>query len=265
MPVSAPYVLPDTEQFALPGPGGDVVVSVARAPGATSVLYLLDGNACFATAVEAVRLRGARPDVSGVAPAWVVGIGYPTDAPHDMVRRCLDYTPPSPRVTLPPRPGGEAWPPMGGADRFLDFIAETLKPELRRRFALAPAPETFFGHSFGGLCVLHALFTRPDLFDRYAAASPSIWWNECFILGVTPRAAPSRELLLMSGSDETGGPFTKQAGGNLALVRDLAQRLAGVPGLSARCHEFSGEDHGSVLPAAIGRAVTLACRQEGKP
>ena len=33
------------------------------------------------------------------------------------------------------------------------------------------------GHSYGGLFALHALVTRPDVFDAYIAISPSLHWN----------------------------------------------------------------------------------------
>lgn len=271
--VSGPagYVLPDTERFSLSdGAGNEFSIFVAhpRAPGgeALPVLHLLDANASFGTMVEAVRLRGARPEVSGVTPAWVIGIGYPTDQPLDMVRRTYDYTPPSDRLVLPPRPEGAPWPRMGGADRFMDFIETVLKPQLRRRYRIGEGPQTIFGHSFGGLCVLHMLFTRARLFDAYVAASPSIWWNDRFILReerafaekMLLPGAPASRLLLTSGSDENRGPFADDNGDS---IRALAERLAALPSLSVRHHEFAGEDHGSVLPAAIGRAVGFACRR----
>jgi predicted alpha/beta superfamily hydrolase len=264
---AAGYELPDTERFALFDRAGrefSVFVAHPRAArrGPLPALHLLDANASFGTMVEAVRLRGTRPDVSGVGPAWVVGIGYPTDQPLDIARRSYDYTPPSDGLVMPDRPGGEPWPQMGGADRFMDFIEAVLKPELERRYRIGAAQSAVFGHSFGGLCVLHMLFTRAALFDSYVAASPSIWWNNRFILreeqgflasdatGTPPR------LLLMSGSEENRGPFADDNG---TMVREMAVRLVGSPLVSTHFHEFAGEDHGSVLAPAIGRAVGFVC------
>jgi predicted alpha/beta superfamily hydrolase len=265
------YAFPGTDRFPLfDEAGNEFSIFVARpraAAGEASlpVLHLLDANASFGTMVEAVRLRGERPEVSGVTPAWVVGIGFPTDQPLDMVRRTYHYTPPSDRLVMPERPGGAPWPRMGGANGFLDFLDTILRPELARRYGIGDARRAIFGHSFGGLFVLHALFTRPSLFDAYIAASPSIWWNDRFILGEEKafleeasfgKAVP--KLLLTSGSEENRGPF---ADDNRDRVRDLAARLAASRKLTASYHEFAGEDHGSVLPAAIGRAVTFACER----
>jgi predicted alpha/beta superfamily hydrolase len=41
-----------------------------------------------------------------------------------------------------------------------------------------------FGHSFGALFALHAVYTAPVSFDAYLAASPSSWWNDGFLLQV---------------------------------------------------------------------------------
>ena len=33
------------------------------------------------------------------------------------------------------------------------------------------------GHSFGGLFALHTMAERPELFDAWVAADPSLWWD----------------------------------------------------------------------------------------
>ncbi len=43
--------------------------------------------------------------------------------------------------------------------------------------------------------------------------------------------------------------------------RALAGRLAGQPGYEVRFVAFDGEDHGSVLPAAMGRGMQFAFGQ----
>lgn len=66
---------------------------------------------------------------------------------------------------------------------FLDFIENTVRPAVKARFPrLSCSREALYGHSYGGLFALHALFTRPDSFDCYMASSPSIWWNNRYIL-----------------------------------------------------------------------------------
>lgn len=275
------YSIPETDTFALHDRDGHefrIMVALPAGPNASPdsacpAIYLLDANACFATMTETLRMRSHRTPLSGVAPSLVVGIGYPTREPHDFVRRCYDYTPPAKRLTLPQRPDGEAWPRMGGADEFLDFIQHTLKPAIAQRYRLRHTREAIFGHSFGGLLVLHALFTRASLFDVHVATSPSIWWNERFILREEDAfvrrgesGGPRKHLLVMAGSEEYGGgpqfgmsrPAAEHTGP--AEPAALAARLKSAPGLSVSYREFAGEDHGSVLPCAISHAVSYACR-----
>src|SRR5262245_56716029 len=47
--------------------------------GGFPVLYVLDGNAHFTTAVATVAMQMRRPEVTGVPASVIVGIGYPTD------------------------------------------------------------------------------------------------------------------------------------------------------------------------------------------
>ena len=140
------------------------------------VLYVLDGNACFALAAQLARNSAGRPaDMRGnQSSAVVVGIGHPGDAPYDQPARQRDYT--------PPPPGGSATAQAGGADLLLGFIARELQPRIAAAFPVDAQRQTITGHSFGGLFVLHALFTRPAQFTRYAATSPSVWWNQGQVL-----------------------------------------------------------------------------------
>jgi len=68
------------------------------------------------------------------------------------------------------------YPTSGGGDRFLDFIQTELMPEIEKRYRTAPY-RIFAGHSLGGLLAIHALTSRPDLFDAYIAVSPSLHWD----------------------------------------------------------------------------------------
>ena len=69
--------------------------------------------------------------------------------------RTRDLTP----TKIADRPGE-----TGGADRFLDFFEKELIPAIESRYRTQKF-RVFAGHSLGGLFALHALFTRPELFD----------------------------------------------------------------------------------------------------
>jgi predicted alpha/beta superfamily hydrolase len=124
------------------------------------VLYLTDGDGHIGhTAATASFLarEGRMPEVILVA---VVN----TD-------RTRDLTP----TKVADRPGE-----TGGADRFLDFFEKELIPTIESRYRTQKF-RLFGGHSLGGLFALHALFTRPELFDAWIAVSPSLHWDDRYL------------------------------------------------------------------------------------
>lgn len=183
------YTIPDTEQWNLTSRKGNREYRIfvyqpreAAPPCGYPVLYLLDANSTFGSVVEAVRLQTRKPH--GYDPVIVVGIGYPTDEPFDVSGRFLDYTVPASAEELLPRKDGSPWPKVGGADGFLDFIEEELKPIVQRQFTVDITRQALFGHSLGGLFALHVLFTKPSAFQAYVAGSPSIWWKNGYLFGL---------------------------------------------------------------------------------
>jgi predicted alpha/beta superfamily hydrolase len=228
-------------------------------PGGFPVLFLTDGNATFATAVDAARARAWRGGAEDIAPALIVGLGHPGSGPFDIPARKRDYTPPAAG-----KPDG-----TGGADAFLSFIEAELVPALERRFPVDRARLALFGHSFGALLALHALFSRPTLFCRIVAASPSLWWAEGALMeaarrfAASPPAGAETVALLVTvgaleGRDDGSPQAVLRAARRMAgNARDLAALLTG-RGPSVDFVEFPGETHGSVIPAAIARALPFA-------
>jgi uncharacterized protein len=234
--------------------------------GGHPVLFALDGNATFPTLALMARTAGGR----GRPAPVVVGIGYARD--EDFVpARSRDYTPP----TGAQGPAGE-----GGADLFLDFIERELKPLVAALAPLDLARQALFGHSYGGLLALHALFTRPAMFQTWLAASPSIWYEERAVLSALPGLAQRlacladrRALLLTVGEFEqpAGDPARLQGRQQLSAQRrqvDAARELAAqlqADGLLARV-EFDlleGENHGSAMYPALARGLEFFLGREG--
>jgi hypothetical protein len=225
------------------------------------VIYLLDANAVFGTMVEAVRVQGRRPDKTGVVPAVIVGIGYQTEEPFSPARH-YDFTMPVPLTELPARPDGGEWPAQGGAESFLRFIEEELKPEIEREFKIDSNRQTIFGHSLGGLFVLHALFTRPFAFQTYVAGSPSIHWNKRLILEEEQQFVSRLEqeninVRILIAVGELEKSHQSRMNDN---AKELSERLLTLAnrGVYVEFHEFEGEGHVSVLPALISRALRFA-------
>ena len=170
----------------------------AAPPGGFPVLYMLDGNAAFA-ALTADQLLALEREGT---PPVIVAIGYATNLRFDTTARAYDYTPPMPGPG-PTMDSGAHDRPAGGADIFLALIEQQIKPAVRERVAIDPARQSLWGHSYGGLFVLHALLRQPASFQRYIAADPSFWWQNGFILQEERQAAaiaPGTCLLVMSGA-----------------------------------------------------------------
>lgn len=277
-----PALIPDTTVFDFaPGDGRTTWrIFLYRPPGEPPaegwpVLYYTDANAVAGTAADIMRVQAAWPLATGIEWGVMVGIGYPTDGAYDSVRRSWDLGPP-PGQTYPPHTPDGPEVRTGGADEFLAFIEEALKPEIVRRVPVDATRQAIMGHSFGGLFVLHTLFRRPDAFARWIAASPAIWWEgagivtaaERFIAEDKPRAG--RVLLLAGEYEQTLAPFQigavdeekRRAGFEDSRIVDntrlMAERLAGVSGLDAEYVFLPGETHMSVLPATLNMAIRFA-------
>lgn len=100
-----------------------------------------------------------------IQPLIIIGI-------HNTANRMDEYTP------VPARGRG------GRADEYGRWIIEELKSFVDANYRTLPQREFtgVGGSSLGGLFALHMGFTRPDIFGRVAAMSPSTWWANGFIL-----------------------------------------------------------------------------------
>jgi predicted alpha/beta superfamily hydrolase len=232
------------------------------------VLYLLDGNASFAIAAQLAHNGAGQPGEMRRDAAIVVGIGHPGDAAIHPAERQRDYT--------TPQPGRAATADAGGAEVLLDFIARELQPRVGAAFAIDPMRQTISGHSFSGLLVLHALFTRPAQFTRYAATSPSVWWNDGQIMGTADRFAQAyahaprpfhAQLQLRIGGLETAEAATTPARAAvqrerrmLERTRALASQLTALqwPELRVKMQVLADENHGSVMAPALIDALAFA-------
>lgn len=234
-------------------------------------LVMTDGNAVIATAIDAMRAQAAYPSGTGLGQGALVAIGYPTDDAYDPFRRSWDLGPP-PGASYPPFWPGTPEVRTGGGGEMARFILEDMRGFLASLAPLDPGRAGLFGHSFGGLFALWLLFTRPDAFSHWIAASPSITWEDGFLL--THRAAfdpGGRPIRLHLSAGEWEGdrlaPFQQGAPDaaqrlaakarerTLDAAREMAEDLARLPGVRATYETYAGETHMSVLPVAVNRAL----------
>ncbi|WDY57502.1 alpha/beta hydrolase [Pseudomonas sp. PSKL.D1] len=217
------------------------------------VLWMLDGNAALGV-LDSELLKAL---AAGQAPL-LVAVGYQTDQRIDRTGRTYDYTPALPGQADQRDPlTGQ---PSGGVDAFLDLLTQRMRPMVAGVASIDLKQQTLWGHSYGGLAVLHALFTRPGEFSDFAAASPSLWWHDGAIVreaqGLQGRMGDNRpRLLLMRGGDEPSNPRAPVKGDVERPARELAADLAKVPGLQVRFQRFEGLGHGPMLPASLKAVV----------
>jgi predicted alpha/beta superfamily hydrolase len=101
----------------------------------------------------------------------------------------------------------------GLGSRYLRFIGEELKPIIDKKFKTLSTPKhtCIAGSSLGGLISLYGGFSRPDIFGKVAAVSPSIWWDNRYILNyisfklsTTPSLYENLKVWVDMGSEEGG-------------------------------------------------------------
>jgi pimeloyl-ACP methyl ester carboxylesterase len=188
-------------------------------------------------------------------------------------RRGFDLTPtPDPSWAQRAKPGD-----VGGADAFLAFIEGTLKPAIAQRVKIDNRKQALFGHSYGGLFVLHVLLTKPDAFDTYVAASATVGYGEGQLSkeveaarSRTYRKLPRRLLMTVGGLEASVDPqtlrFAKKYGippptpvepgkDTVTLQRNFAKSLQGIEGLETAFVEFQEETHNSSIPAYLARGA----------
>lgn len=275
-------------------------------PGGYPVIYVLDGYGYFASVVEAARANGNTPGMV------VVGIGYPHDpawaqpivarhqplpaiyaaaAPFDVAagfERQRDLTLAADDATIGKMKamGMNAAPgDFNGVDGFLRTIEADIKPRVAALAAINRDAQTLFGHSLGGLAVLHALFTEPAAFHNFVAASPSIWWagqsvladEAAFGAAVGAGKVSPRVLITVGGLEETMPDLPPAMADKKAAIEagvksarmvgnacDLAERLKALHGSKgytvSGCITFAGQGHGISVWPAIGQAIAFVAK-----
>lgn len=231
--IASAHVQPRDVQVWLP-PGYERDTE-ARYP----VLYLHDGQNVFDAQAAGAEWQVDEAAQEGIAagrlrPFIVVAVA-------STGTRTLDYTPSAMRV--PAERLGQATEQRqgGGIAAYGRFLTEELKPLIDARFRTRPgvADTAVGGSSFGGLASLWLALHRPETFGAALVVSPSVWWDDRFMLrdvaAATPQPRP--RLWLDMGAQEGDQAVT--------LARELVQRLRrqGWPGERLRFVEDARGSH----------------------
>ena len=168
-PVETPIVIGTS--YALPSSiyGGTREINVWLPPGYAEgdqtypVLFLLDGGTTWqdfhhiSGLAQLGTVNGTTRDVIVVGVASVDRrneLALPTDDPALIAQ----------------------YPTQGQSERFRRFLLEEVLPFVEGRFR-TNGETALMGESLAGLFVVETLLKAPEMFDRYVAVSPSLWWD----------------------------------------------------------------------------------------
>lgn len=227
-----------------------IAVPLANPPAAGfPMLYMLDGNAAF-DALTPAHLEAA----PGLALA---GIGYDTELRFDVMNRSFDYTP----AEIAPAANGRR---TGGADAFLALLRGELRELVEHGLSVDPARRTLWGHSLAGLCTAYALMATPGAFHRHVSVSPSVWWNDEWLLDYEAEAdripVETEALVMLGDSERRSNPAGPHWNGPAPHTLELVSRLRDRPRLDVALKIFAGLGHAATLPASIAPALAFAAR-----
>lgn len=247
------------QDIAMPdAPGYRLFLARPRAaapPRGYGVFYMLDGNGAF---------DELTPELLALVPDVIVaGIGYDTVLRFDGERRTPDYTPsPDGSGLVESVPGGRM---TGGADLFLARLCGPLRAAVEEGAGIDPARRMLWGHSLGGLFVLHTLLARPGAFARLAAASPALWWGDEWLLqheriAQLPEDVRVEILITLGDSERRSSPTAPQWNGPAPHTLAMVERLRVRPQCDVSLRVFEGLGHAASLAASLPHALTMAAR-----
>ena len=182
-----------------------------------------------------------------VVPEFIiVGLGYAGEnLNYDMLRRW----------ELSPAPfGGGGSGASGHAADFLRTIETEIIPFVEREYRADPSKRVLAGASLGGLFTLYSMYTRPDLFHAYIAATPAVSVGNDWLFAYEEAFAKSARnlqarLFVSGGGNEAPGFL----GGILRFNQRIASRKT--PGLAYAFRIIDGERHAGMQMESYVRGL----------
>ncbi len=201
-----------------------------REDGRYPVLYMQDGQNLFEpqrafipgqhwrlneAADHAINRRAAQPMI-------IVGVDHAGGARID------EYTPTH----------DEARQAGGKAADYARMLIEELKPLIDSRYRTIPDDTAAGGSSLGGLLALVLALSRPQVFRRIAAMSPSVWWGHRAIFDLVDRFEGPRFRIWLDVGGREGRDTLRDA----RILRDRL-RAKGWSDSDLAFHEDPRGDH----------------------
>lgn len=263
------WELPNTQVHQLPAQSNgrhyEVWVELPPSYGKTEkkfpVLFVSDANYAFPL-IRSIRNRlGAGGQ--NIEDFVIVGLSYAKeDNPTDS--RSLDFTPTNILANGKKRSKHLTAKAYGGAALYADYLKQQVIPFVLKHYKVDPKRKLFVGHSYGGLLGAQILLTHPDTFDTYILSSPSLWFDNKYMLRLEQQYATQHKelnarVLLYAAEFEqikAGPRYAKRVSivdDMLLFEKNLKSR--NYQGLQLQSQIIADEDHLSVFPAMISRAL----------
>lgn len=187
------------------------------------VLYILDGGNYNTAMINQIQqYLQAEKYIPPTIIISVIGID-----------RSKDFTPTK----------GNGYATSGGADQFLEFLKTELIPFVNKKYP-SNGDNTIWGHSLGGLFVIHTLLHQPNLFKGYIAVDPSLWWNNEYINRIAQQKLSSitdiNATLFISGREGFEGESMK-----ISTMINMLKRSS-PNGLKWKSIDYPEESHSSL-------------------
>lgn len=257
--------LPRDYQLFVALPAGYADSGARRYP----LLFVPDAAYAFPLIRSIARLVGAGG--AGLEDFILVGLSYAKgDTPQQS--RGRDYTP-SPGG--PRNHDGAQRPAYGQVEAHRRFIAEEVLPLIARTYRVDMGRKTFAGHSYGALLGVHMLLSEPGMFERYALSSPSLWFDRGLMFqreadyAARHKDLPARVMMSVGQFEafKRGDPRYSQDDDMVADMRRFEKALKSrrYPGLSISSQVIADEDHLSVNPVSLTRALKWAFPPQPRP
>lgn len=130
----------------------------------------------------------------------------------------------------------------GMADRYGQMLVYEIKPFIDSRYRTKGGPQHtgLAGSSLGGLLTLHLGLTHPAIFGKLALLSPSVWWDDRWIVRQLGASNDNRPTLAIWLDVGTGEP--RMLKGTQLLYRML-MRKGWTPGVDLQYLEAEGARH----------------------
>lgn len=210
--------------------------------------YVLDADFHFPMMASVVR----QYEKGGLLPPIIlVGIGYNSLKSMDSLR-VRDYLYPA---ALP----SDEMDAVGGAKHFDEFITNQLVPYIDSTYHTQKSNRSLLGHSFGGYFSLFALLNQLDhnnmVFQNFASASPSLWYNNFYLNQLTDKLKNRDNRDTLNIFMTVGG--LEDSTWNIAPVRILGNDILGadIKDVKSRYIVYSDLGHMDVATITFTKAL----------